>query len=297
MLKLLEAHVLRDFFLEQLDNAKYDLSNSGVYEVNDINYRDLMFLEYGFYNEAIYTVPNTEQEFQTPGIFTIDGGEIINNPQYNCYLQDVAFEFLGFEAQREPFRKLLEAFASRIRGMNFNIWYNPTTGEFIYDDPESNEWIKYICVCDTELPVFGESVNQSGFERFPSYINFSVSVMDDIELSNDSYLDIDGDVIPVTALVIHRKKTRKPFNVRTEETQSYAESQDFILSFNCVIKTSSEACKKMKRGILSKNYLNEKYVIKYDGYTYNMFLEDGKINAVVGAPKELEVSFAILKEV
>ena len=59
MLKLIEAHVLRDFFLDQLDDAKQILINSGQYEAESLNYRDNMFLEYAFYNEAIMTVPNT----------------------------------------------------------------------------------------------------------------------------------------------------------------------------------------------------------------------------------------------
>lgn len=295
-MKLIEAHVLRDFFLDKLDDAKYMLSNAGVYEVNDINYRDLMFLEYAFYNEAIYTVPNTEQEFKTPGIFAVDGGAIINNPNYECYAQDVAFEFLGFEEQRDAFRKLLEMFTSLVRGMSFNVWYNSVTGEFTFDDPRKKSWTKYSCAVDTELPVLSECVNQSGFERFQAYVNFTITVMVDIELTNDTPFIIDGEVIPVTSLAIVRKKIKKTFNVRTEEMQSYAENQELQISFVSVVKKSSPVYQKIKRNIQSRECLNDLFIIEYDGYSYRMYLENGSIMADTGTPKQVQCSFSILKE-
>lgn len=295
-MKLIEINALKDIFLELLDESKYLLLNAGLNEIDDIDYRSKMFTEYGIYDESIKQVLNTETNFITPGLFVVDGGEILNNPNYDCYVQEVAFEFLGFEAQRESFRKLLEMFAGYIRGKSITIYYDTKTGVFHYNDGYTGG-TKYNCVIETELPVLSETVQQSGYDRFQAYINMTITVLLDIELANDINFTVDGERVSIVSLNIKRNKLKKAFNVRTLETQSYAENQSISISFNGVLKGSSKASQKIKNSILTSSYLNEPFNIVYEGCTYKMFLEGGELEIIAGSPITYTAQFTTLKEI
>ena len=295
-MKLIELEALKDIFLELLDNAKYTLLNAGLNEIDDIDYRSKMFTEYGVYDEAIQQLPNTSMNFQTPGLFVIDGGEILNNPTYDCYIQEIAFEFLGFEEQRESFRKLLEMFAGYIRGKTIEVYYDTTTGFFHYDDGFTGG-IKYNCVIETELPVFSETIQQSGYDRFQAYINMTFTALIDIELTNNSLLSIDGENIPITSLTLTRSKSVKTFNTRTIETKAYAENQAITISLGGVLQRSSKVCQKIKDAILSERYLNEPFMLTFENHTYKMFLNNGELSIEAGAPIVYAATFSTLKEV
>lgn len=295
-MKLIELEALKEIFLELLDNAKYTLLNAGLNEIDDIDYRSKMFTEYGVYDEEIQQLPSTSMNFQTPGLFVIDGGEVLNNPSYDCYTQEVAFEFLGFENQREAFRKLLEMFAGSIRGKTIQVYYDAITGKFHYNDGFT-DGIKYNCIIETELPVLSETITQSGYDRFQAYINMDITVLVDIELGNDSMIQIDGEYVPVISLAIKRIKNKKIFNNRTIETRGYAENQAIVFAISGVLKGSSAVCQKIKKAILSSNYLNEPFILNYEGYEYKMFLETGDIEVSAGSPVSYQAAFSSLKEV
>lgn len=295
-MKLIEINALKDIFLEMLDEAKYTLLNAGLNEIDDIDYRSKMFTEYGIYDESIKQVVNTETKFITPGLFVVDGGEILNNPNYDCYVQEIAFEFLGFEAQRDSFRKLLEMFAGYIRGKSITVYYDKNTGKFHYDDGYTSG-VKYNCVIETELPVLSETLQQSGYDRFQAYINMTITVLVDIELANNINFTVDNEKVSIVSLNIKRNKLKKAFNVRTLETQSYAENQSITILFNGVLKGSSPVSQKIKNCILTSNYLNEPFTIKYEGCTYTMFLEAGEIEVIAGSPITYTAQFTTLKEI
>ena len=121
-MKMLDVYTMRSMLLEYLEDTRYKLSNNGYLEVNDIHFgsdtdeHDHIYTEYGYYNEAIQNVPDTEETLITPGIFAYDGADIINNPDYECYNAQVALEFLAFEKQRSAMRLLLESYVNDIKG-------------------------------------------------------------------------------------------------------------------------------------------------------------------------------------
>lgn len=295
-MKLIEIEALKDIFLELLDDSKQLLLNAGLDEIEAIDYRTKMFTEYGFFDEAIAQKPITETNFITPGIFTIDGGEILNNPSYDCYVQEIAFEFLGFEHQRDSFRKLLEMFAGFIRGKTIIVYYDPETGVFHYNDGFTGG-IKYNCLIETELPVLSETLQQSGYDRFQAYVNMTITVLLDIQLAAFSNFTVDGEAIPVIALEIKRKKVSKAFNIRTVEVESYAENQAITVVFSGIFKDSSLVCQKIKKGILESNHLNEAFIVEYEGNSYKMFMENGDISITAGSPVSYVVGLSTLREV
>lgn len=306
-MRIIGIDKLRELFLDILDNSRYALEQDNENAVKDLkfgtnpdaNYYDRIFTEYGLYNEEIIQTP-ADEELITPGIFTFDGADIVNNPSYDCYNEMVAFEFLGFESQREALRLLLEKFAGDIRGKTFNAWYDDHFDVLYYGDniPEdTSKLYPLTCIISTDMPVLSDTFQQSGYDRFQAYINIDFTVLYDIDYNDDSSFKIDGEILPVSGLEISRTKTMKAFNVRNLETQSYGENQAITIAISGLFKNSSEVCNKIKRGILSNEYLNESYEIEYSGYKYKMFLNNGSINAVPGTSTTFSAAFSTLYEV
>ena len=303
-MRIIGIDQLRKLFLSFLDEAKYEIYTEGEPEVNDIlfghdknaQYHEKIYTEYGFYNEAIEQVPDIESELVTPGIFAYDGSEIINNQSYECYSELVAFEFLGFEKQRKMFRKLLERMATDIRGKTFTAYYDEERDILHYDDGvEEGTLLTFII--STDMPELSDTIQQSGYDRFSAYINMDITVIKDIVISDSDSFVIDGEIFPLSVAKISRQKNIKICNVRTKETESYAESQSLTIAISGLLNGSSELCKKLKRGILDPNYLNESYVVSYGGYTYKMLLTNGEIEVKPSDIINVTAAFTTIKEV
>lgn len=307
-MRIIDINTLRKIFLELLDEAKYNVSLEGFGEAEDVrfgedpdsDYHEKIFTEYGIYNESIAQAPNNISGYITPGMFAYDGAEIINNPSFDAYNVMVAFEFLAFEEQREIFRKILEKLASNIRGKSFTI-YELGPDEYVYDFTGNNipEAYKktYTAVIATEMPVLGETVQQSGYDRFSAYINMDLTVLStDIELALAKDVTIDGKSMSLNSVIFQREKSTKAFNVRTKETQSYAENQTINISINGILR-GDDVSKKIENNILGSDFLNEKFTIRFRGHTYEMFLKSGQIELTPNSPLNFTAVFSTRKEV
>lgn len=307
-MRIVDINTLKNMFLELLDEAKYSLEQEGYRELSDVkfgsdsnaNYHDKIFSEYGYYDEAISQVPNTEEVLITPGLFAYDGAEIINNPSFDAYNILVAFEFLAFEKQRESFKRLLERLASDIRGKTFTLYeLGPDNYEYDINNVKvpSKYERAYTVVISTEMPVMGDTTTQSGYDRFPAYINMDITVLtSDIELAIANDILIDGKSMAINSAVFQRDKSTKAFNVRTKETESYAENQAINISINGLLR-GDDVSKKIERNILGSDSLNEKFEISFRGYTYQMFLKTGNIELVPNNPLSFTAAFSTRKEV
>ena len=301
-MRIIDIASLRKLFLEYLDDAKMNLSNENFHDVDAIkfgtdandDFHDKIFLEQGFYDEAVVQVPETEEELITPGMFCYDGADMLNNPNYEAYNVMVAFEFLGFEKQRESFRRLLERYAVELRGKTLQISYKD--GEFKWGDELDNTGEVYDAIISVQYPVLSETVYQSGYDRFQAYINLDLTVLRNIQLANDTDFTIDGETIAYTDLDILRKKITKAFPVRTLDTKSYAENQSISFVVSGVVNTSTTIGQKIKNAILSSSYLNTSFQLAYDGNTYTMFMSDGSLSIKPGESILFTATFESLKE-
>lgn len=301
-MRIIDINTLRLLFLDLLEDSRYALNDLEVNEVlfgdDGIGNHNRIYTEYGYYNEAIETVPETEEKLITPGLFLYDNVDIINNPNYDSYNVQAAFEFLGFERQREALRKLLEKYADDIRGKYIDFYLYQ--GEWYYDSvPEDikTNGEKFTAIISVEMPVLGTTFSQSGFDRFEAYINLDFTVVKDLELDKGESLKIDGEVFPYSTLSISRQKVAKVFNIKTKESTGYAESQAIGITLEALMQSDSTVMEKIKRGILSSDYLNESYTINYEGYTYKMYLSSGSISNSIGTIRTITASFSTLKEV
>lgn len=310
-MNFIPASVLANISFTLLDDTKKNLIDMGFVDVDGIDTSN-RFLEWAQYNEEINTLPITAQEYKTPSLFSVDGGDVINNPDYDIYYEEVALEFLGFEAQRQIFRRLLESYVNYIRGKKITVYYSPykdmyvynkvnlNTGreiqryEFTYEgndlfdgqnvgDYESDDNIcqKITLVMTTDYPNISETFNQSGFERFQAYVNFEYTVMSGITLSDDISFIVDGQKIPYTTLDINRVKTVEAYNVKTDELKHYAQNQSLNITFSGLLNTNNSTIRKIKEDILHSSYLNREYNIEIDGVAYSMLLKSGSISAKI----------------
>lgn len=299
-MKIIDNNTLRTIFLDMLDDAKYNLIQENHNEVSAIHFgtgdtRDHIFLEYGYYNEAIAQVPNTEEELITPGIFAYDGADIVNNPNYDCYNVMVALEFLGFESQRDAMRLLLERYATDLRGKSIDVYEKD--GVYTWGDNADTTGNKYTCLISTEMPVLSETIEQSGYERFQAYINLDFTVLAGIIVANEDELTIDGETLSLTSFIISRDKSIKQYNVKSLERASYAESQTITFSISGMYNANKEASKKIKKAILTKDYMNTPFELAYAGYTYRMYMQKGEMNVSPNSPVTFTAIFSTLKEI
>lgn len=305
-MKIIELSKLREIFIELLEDSRQSLKAMHVSDIDDIKFgtdntdypHDKIFSEYGEYNENITTLPNTAQVLVTPGIFTVDTGEVLNNPNCECYMEKIAFEFLGFEEQREAMRKLLEAFSASLKSKEISVYYDSELDTFHYNDGNTNG-VKYTLITSADFPVISDTIKQSGFNRFQAYVNIDFTALIDLELSNNIQFKVDGENISYTKLTVSRNKVKKTFNTRTVESEGYAENQTRTVSFISMLKPSSTVMKKFKADIelSSDAQLNQSYSVTYDGNTYTMFMESGSISNDVNEPAILQVSLSTLKGV
>lgn len=303
-MKMLDVYTMRSMLLDYLEDTRYKLSNNGYLEVNDIHFgsdtdeHDHIYTEYGYYNEAIQNVPDTEETLITPGIFAYDGADIINNPDYECYNAQVAFEFLAFEKQRSAMRLLLESYVNDIKGKVVTLYYYNDTwyyGEDVSDDIKNNS-TPITAYISTEMPVLNNTISQSGYDRFQAYVNIDITILGNLVMPTDTSVSIDGENIIVSDMEINRIKTKKAYNVKSLEIKSYAEDQTITITIAGLLRSNDAFSTKLKSAILDSNQLNTSFVISYDGHTYTMFLDSGTLKLAYGSTISYQASFSLLKE-
>ena len=300
-MRIIDRHELKKLFLGFLLEAKYELEADDL-DVSDIHFgkdpaydnTECVFDEYQFYNEYIDQVNDLEEYLITPAIFAYDGADIINNPSYDCYSELVAFEFLGFEKQREAFRKLLEKFVTNIRGKTFIAYYDPNENKLHYDDGIT-VGDEITCIISVEMPELSDTISQSGYDRFQAYVNMDITVLSGIEYSNVSDFTIDNNTLPITTIKISRQKSTKAFNNRTEETLYYAENQTLVISIAGMLNKNSDICKKIEDSILDSDKLNNEFNINYKGHHYSMILSNGELDIVPGDTVSFNATFTTMK--
>lgn len=303
-MKMLDVYTMRSMLLEYLEDTRYKLSNNGHLEVNDIHFgsdtdeHDHIYTEYGYYNEAIQNVPDTEETLITPGIFAYDGADIINNPDYECYNAQVALEFLAFEKQRSAMRLLLESYVNDIKGKVVTLYYYNDTwyyGEDVSDDVKNNS-THITAYISTEMPVLNNTISQSGYDRFQAYVNIDITILGNLLMPTDTSVSIDGENIIVSDMEISRIKTKKAYNVKSLEIKSYAEDQTISITIAGLLRSNDAFSTKLKSAILDSDKLNTSFVISYDGHTYTMFLDSGTLKLAYGSTISYQASFSLLKE-